>query len=139
MNEAALLNGFAKNCGCGRRVWYRPTKPISDKRSAVLRDHGDWLEIDASTPKFPDAVMAIDAQDWKALNDVGVFRVYAHANKGHGSVRAVAVYGQARPLVHRLLLRERKRVYHKDRDGLNNRRDNLTTQTTKEEDDAQHE
>lgn len=41
---------------------------VSDRRKSneILEDHGDWLLIDISTPKHPDATMAVDADVFEA-------------------------------------------------------------------------
>jgi len=35
----------------------------------IIEDHGDWLLVDISTPKFPEATMAVDTDVFKEHKD----------------------------------------------------------------------
>ena len=41
----------------------------------IIEDHGDWLLVDISTPKFPEATMAVDTDVFDAHKGG---RIYAH-------------------------------------------------------------
>jgi hypothetical protein len=43
------------------------------KTNDIIADHGDYLEIDISTPKFPDATMLVDVDVWDTHDGGRVF------------------------------------------------------------------
>jgi len=64
----------------------------------IIEDHGDWLLVDISTPKFPDATMAIDTDVFDA-HEGG--RIFADANKSAKYIYAKYNYKGRMSLVHR--------------------------------------
>jgi len=98
-------------------------------KNKILKTYEDYLVIDVSTPKFPNAEMLIDPPDWKFLQEQPLGRIfavqfgrdpcpYAQANRlGRTTRRGVKI--------HRLLLPKAEMVDHRDHNGLNNRRKNI--------------
>lgn len=97
--------------------------------NVIIEDHGEWLEVDISTPSHPDAVMKIDKADWNDLCGIKRGRVYAWQGRTHRSPYAIFPVKNGRhqtiTLVHRFILKGGVKTDHKDRNGLNNRRCNL--------------
>jgi hypothetical protein len=58
----------------------------------IIEDHGDWLLVDVSTPKFPDATMAVDTGVFES-HEGG--RIYAsHLNPNHKYIYALYHIGK---------------------------------------------
>ena len=55
------------------------TETTSKFTNEIIEDHGDWLLVDISTPKFPDATMAVDTDVFDAREGG---RVYALCSEG---------------------------------------------------------
>lgn len=100
---------------------------------------GDVCYIDVSTPKFPRAVALIDAADWDLVLAVGsLSRWHAIEGARHTTyVRRQIGRGPGAAIVlHRLLLGltgdQEMLVDHANRDGLDNRRNNLRLATKRQ-------
>ena len=95
------------------------------RTNRIIADHGDWLEIDISTPKHPEAVMKIDKADWDSIKSLGAGRVFAC-----DVVRGLYAYAYVWPggklqIVHRLLMVDKSKVIdHINHETLDNRRSN---------------
>ena len=48
---------------------------LRKKENKIIVNYGDYLEIDISTPKHPDAIMLIDRLDWASLQTLKIGRV----------------------------------------------------------------
>ena len=49
-----------------------------DEYNKIIKDHGDWLEVDVSTTKFPNTIMKIDTEDWMSIkNNPSYGKVFA--------------------------------------------------------------
>ena len=92
---------------------YRPGKQ-------VLVDKGEWLEIEISTNLDGLVVMKIDHSDYEYLRNNGLRRVFIN-RKGYALCR---FRGEVR-LLHRALIPDAIEIDHKNRDKLDNRRNNL--------------
>jgi len=88
--------------------------------NSTLEDNGDWLLIDISTERHPEATMKIDKADW---NDVCA---YGRVLLGRSGYPAATVSGKLKR-VHKILCGavEGKVVDHVNRDKCDNRRENL--------------
>jgi hypothetical protein len=101
-----------------------------NRENKIIANHGEFLEIDVSTKKYPEAVMLIDRLDWISLKSLGIGRVntalygnyvYAQCNLNGKMVR-----------LHKLLILNAKCIDHISRDRLDNRRCNLRVCTHSE-------
>lgn len=64
-------------------------------KNKVLEDHGNWLLVDISTPKHPEATMAIDTDVFEAHNGG---RIYAYHSAKDKYIYAMhKTYGKAKP------------------------------------------
>lgn len=117
---------FSAKSGCpacfsrtkrGRNAWINRG---AEKENLVLVDHGEWLEVDVSTPLHCDKVMLIDRSDYDALKKAGCGRMHVGA---YGYVRSLI--GGKSLLLHRLILVGAKEVDHINQNKLDNRRANL--------------
>lgn len=72
------------------------------KRNTILEDHGDWLLIDISTPKHPNATMAVDSSVFN--NHIGGHIIAHYPGLGLG-IRAI--YRVRGP-------NNSNRIFHKD-------------------------
>lgn len=97
------------------------------KNRIIRTSREGWILVDISTPKYPDAVMYIDADDWEYIQSLGYGKVsiakfrkseYAICTQNLGSK-------MKRHYIHRLLLPNSKMVDHENTNGLDNRRSNL--------------
>lgn len=95
------------------------------KENVIKEDHGEWLEIDVSTPKFPCAVMAVDKEDWLFFKTLGFGRVYAARGAKNRTLYAKANKKRTPHYFHRLIMPSATVVDHVDRFGLNNRKTNM--------------
>jgi hypothetical protein len=86
----------------------------------VLVDNGEWFEIDVTTGSRGFAVMKIDRIDYEYLRMNGTRRIFVNA-KGY----AVCRFRREQRLLHRVLMPDAIEVDHKNRDKLDNRRNNL--------------
>lgn len=101
---------------CGKKVMGEKHR----KKNEVLEDHGDWVLLDVSTEKYPRAVMMLDKEDLHLLTH----RARASRN---GYVKMFT--GKHRRCVHQLINPQYRMTDHRDRDPLNNRRENLREAT----------
>ena len=91
----------------------------------IIEDHGDWLEINVSTPSHPNSVMLIDKADWCYIKSFGGGRVTI-ANEHSGRTKYARIIKSGTTYkIHRLILPNSAIIDHKDFNGLNNRRNNL--------------
>ena len=97
----------------GRNAWINRGE---EKLNSLIRDHGDWLDVDVSTPMHQNKTMKIDRIDYDAIVESGSGRMHVGA---YGYVRS------GKKLVHRLILSVAKEVDHINQDKLDNRRCNL--------------
>ena len=64
-------------------------KPKKTKqRNQIIADHGDWVEVDVSTKKYPNAVMKIDKETSQMLTEISL------NNKIFASVLRAYINGQ---------------------------------------------
>ena len=106
---------------------------MSKKTNDIIANYGDYLEIDISTPKFPDATMLVDTDVWD-MHDGG--RVGAFT----GGVRSKYIYARHRvgdktKLFHHFVLppsegKEIDHITHGDMSLIDNRRENIRLVTT---------
>ena len=93
----------------------------------VIADHNDWLEIDVSTAKFPDARMKIDKDYWDAIKSALPHRIYAMKTSRTGAFAATTMGGRT-TFIHSLIMGFEKggvTIKHINYDRLDNRRANL--------------
>jgi len=91
----------------------------------ILKEHAGYLEVDVSTPKYPDAVMLIDKEDWEYLKSLGIGKVYGHRNSRARTTYACVYYRESAHKIHRLIfpdIKSSETVDHVDGNGLDNRR-----------------
>jgi len=74
------------------------TATTSKFTNEIIEDHGDWLLIDISTPKFPDATMAVDTDVFDAREGG---RVYALCSEGSKYIYAKYINKGMTCFVHR--------------------------------------
>jgi hypothetical protein len=98
----------------------------------ILEDHGDWLLLDISTDKYPDATMAVDTDVWN-LHDGG--RVHATMRLA-GSKYIYAAYNKCcrSLLFHSDVIdcakgHEADHIQHGTMSFIDNRRSNLRSST----------
>lgn len=102
------------------------------KGNTILADHGEWLEVDVSTPKHHGAVMKIEREYFDAIRSVTKYRIYA-MDLGRKDVYAFVHINGKNKAVHRIICGESSQVVdHRDHDGLNNRLFNLRPCTNSE-------
>ena len=98
----------------------------------ILEDHGDWLLVDISTNKFPNAKMAVDADVFKAHKDG---RIYAYSPKTSSYIYGMYCLKNQRKtkLFHRSIIdcdgSEVDHIKHGTMEFVDNRRSNLRTVT----------
>jgi hypothetical protein len=68
------------------------------KTNKILEDHGDWLLVDISTPKFPEATMAVDTDAFER-HEGG--RVYAYKGKSSGYIYGMYNFNNGLKYFHR--------------------------------------
>lgn len=88
----------------------------------ILKEHETYLEIDVSTPKFPNSIMLIDKKDWPLISRNN--RVSVGSN-GSNILYANCGVGNNRGRVHRKLFPNSDQVDHVNHNTLDNRRINL--------------
>lgn len=93
------------------------------KENRIIENHGDWLEVDVSTPKHPDAVMMIDKFDYFYIKAIGAG--YIRARELGRNTYAYCSISRKSKRVHRLIVEGVEIIDHINRDGLDNRRSNL--------------
>ena len=96
----------------------------------ILSDHGDWIEIDISTKRFPRATMLIDKEDWNSILESGYGRVTPVGTKSH--VYGVTRKNGTQEKIHRIILNPKECVDHINRNTLDNRKINLRVCSRKE-------
>jgi len=89
-------------------------------KNDLIADHGEWVEVDISTKKWPNKVMKIDKAGLGALREAGIGRFF-YASCGY----VQCMMGGKTTYVHRILLPGSKVVDHKNHDTLDNRMKNL--------------
>lgn len=96
----------------------------------ILEDHGDWLLVDISTPKYPEAAMAVDTDVFNA-HEGG--RICAVANSNCKYIYAVYSKNKKTHLFHRDAIDvgdlEVDHVAHGTKVFIDNRRSNLRPAT----------
>jgi hypothetical protein len=102
------------------------------KTNKILKDNGNWLLVDISTPKFPNTSMKVDTDDWQRFTGTeGFGKVGAsHQKKSDSTLYARFASGYGRKnsksnKFHRFVLSGVDCVDHVNRDGLDNRKSNL--------------
>ena len=102
------------------------------KTNDIITDHGEYLEVDISTPGHPDASMLVDKCDWDFIQSLGYGLVYACQLSGGIYAMCCEYLGkkggrsiQNHHKVHRLLLPESACVDHINHNGLDNRSCNI--------------
>ena len=96
----------------------------------IVEDHGDWLEIDISTPKFPTATMAVDTDVWDRHDGGRVFSAIG----GTGSKYICSRYNidKTARLFHRDVIKSEENLDHITHGTMcfiDNRRSNLRVVT----------
>jgi hypothetical protein len=96
-------------------------------KNKIIADHGNWLEIDVSTPSYPNAIMKIDSRDWKYLQSLNIGRVGANGKStAYARCSCTKIGGkQEWFLVHKRIMDTDFGVAHINGNGLDNRRCNL--------------
>ena len=124
----------------------RPDDALADKMEAILHAYDGLtnkiisqkdasLEIDISTPFYPDQVMLIDRVDYETLLSPDMGRITARAASSpiQGIVATVNTktagkkFKLSSTYVHSLLCEGRGYLWHKNGNMLDNRRENLET------------
>ena len=98
----------------------------------ILEDHGEWLLIDISTPKLPDATMAID-RDVLESHEAG--RIYAKSDRGHKYIYARFNCDNLDTPFHKSVIdvkdgMECDHIHHGTMNFIDNRRSNLRSVTS---------
>ena len=123
----------------------RPRKDAIEKHLAllaqhdeqILREHNTWLEIDISTPLFPERIMKIDKVDYERLKSELVGSFFASASTSLNNVPVAVVntrkkdgqFNAVPSCVHHLICKGKGYIRHRSGDLLDNRRANLETDT----------
>jgi len=97
------------------------------RTNEILEDHGDWLLVDISTPKFPDATMAVDKDVFDAYEGG---RISAKGTFGHNNyIYASCLINRIPRYFHRLVVGrdgvEVDHIQHGTMSFVDNRRINL--------------
>lgn len=91
----------------------------------VIADHGDWVAVDVSTRRAPNAVLKISSVDWKYLSGDGFGRWRACPHRKTAYVETDRSPFGARVRIHSMILGRNRIIDHINHDGLDNRRQNL--------------
>jgi len=97
----------------------------------IIEDHGDWLLVDISTPKFPDATMAVDTDVFDA-HEGG--RIRASWSRSHNYIYAMYTHKRCFFSFHRDAIdvpdgMEVDHITHGTMSFIDNRRCNLRSAT----------
>ena len=96
-----------------------------NKSNQIVADHGDWIEVDVSTGKYPNTLMKIDKDYWDAISTSNKYRCYA-MDVGRRGVYVSTTYRGKTTFLHRIIMgAESVTIKHINNDGLDNRRENL--------------
>ena len=93
--------------------------------NTILEDHGDWLEIDISTPKHPNTTMKMDKSDYELFRSYDCGRIYAWRDgKKNMYARSKSPEGVVLR-VHKMIRPNWTTIDHINGDGIDNRSENL--------------
>jgi len=106
----------------------RPAKISATLRAKnpnkIVADHGDWLEVDVSTPKNKGAIMSIDKDDWNKVVALNLGHVFSDKHR-YTMYAKVWLNRNKKLRIHHVVMPDAKLIDHIDRNGLNNRKSNL--------------
>jgi hypothetical protein len=95
------------------------------KTNDIIADYGEYLEIDISTPKFPNATMKVDSAMWRKFSIEVDRRVFPFSTSGMQIPYARFKLNGMALSFHRYVLNGFKQLDHINRDPLDNRIANI--------------
>lgn len=92
------------------------------ERNEIIADHGDWIEVDISTAKYPNSIMKIDKIDYEFVKGFSNGRIMIDPQY----TRNYCVFNSGKKYyTHKIILPSARIVDHINGDCLDNRFKNL--------------